>query len=495
MIVPRVGIRPFRFAIWLIPPLVLVAFWLPGINEGGFRVDTGLYSAIALHAYRTGDLIHLHAGDQPYFNKPPLAFWIHGLFLWLLGPQLWVARLPSLLAAILTTLATMRATRILSGPRTAFAAGLVLVSTIEFFRYTRAFSLDLWLAFFLAASLIFAAWSVREDRARFLVMAGVPIGLSLLIKPVLGLLTLLVLAAWLAWMGRARRAVWLLPAAVVALAIAAPWHLAMTARYGGAFWSHYLLKESVERATGSAFDAEPWWFFPKLLGETYWPWLIVLVAALAALIRRGRILPRRPGAERLALVGTGVWLVALSAFAGKQTRYLVHVYPYMAMLCGAYLTCPPGPRVSPRLRRTGRRLRWLFGPSLIVAGVVMLIGGVRVHGPPDPQWGDLYAYLDTIDVDRLWVDPASTMRWTSCNVYLHSGRWPRTAHVRPDIAETIGAPANPPETASPRVGDLMLFRGRSELAPRPADEVVFESGDILAVRIAAPWDGAAVVRR
>src|SRR5687767_7527832 len=97
-----------RARIYILPALALLAVTLPHLEQGDFRTDTGWYSAIGLQAWRTGELWTLYGEPgQPYFNKPPLAFWVHGLALRLLGPSVLAARLPTVLAGLGCVLATV----------------------------------------------------------------------------------------------------------------------------------------------------------------------------------------------------------------------------------------------------------------------------------------------------------------------------------------------------------------------------------------------------
>src|SRR5215203_4197899 len=106
--------------VYLLPAALLLAVTLPHLGQGDFRGDAGWYSAIGLQAWRTGEFWTLYGEPgQPYFNKPPLVFWIHGLVLHLLGPSVLAARLPSELAALGCVLATVGAVRELSGRRAA----------------------------------------------------------------------------------------------------------------------------------------------------------------------------------------------------------------------------------------------------------------------------------------------------------------------------------------------------------------------------------------
>ncbi len=480
---------------WL-PALALVALWIPGADQGGFRVDTGLYAAISRYAYETGDLIHLHAGDQPYFNKPPLAFWIHGLFLHVFGVHLWAARLPTLIAAIGVALVTARMARALSGPRVATLTGVVLVTTLEFFRYTGAISLDLWQTLWLVSAVWLVAEGVKRGRGVgewVVVMAGAPLGLALLTKPLIGLAMLPILAVWLVWIGRARMAVWLVLAGVVAVVIAGPWHLGMMRAYPGEFVRQYFFKQSLERATGEASDRAPWWTYLWNFARNYWPWLPALMAGVLVAAVRGpleRRESRGAGAERLCLLWIGVWLVALSIFADKAGRYALILYPATAWLASMWMA-----RRGPRVVTIGLRAleRWL-GPALVAGAIVLPATGVRVSDPATPQWGELRAELERRGNPDIWASPESGMRWTTSNIYLDTGKWPRTARLDAGEAGAPGVHINPARSGDPRPGELMIFSEDSRLVPRDRDRVVWRSGRLMLIEVVAEWDGRLKVR-
>lgn len=482
--------RRLRWTPALLPAALLIAFWLPGANQGGWRVDTGLYAAIGAYAWETGQLIHLFVGDQPYFNKPPLPFWIHGLFLHELGVELWVARLPSLLAAIACALVTARTAWLLSGPRVATLTGLVVATTLEYFRYTRAISLDLWQALWLMCALWACAAALRRGRPGLLASAGAPLGLALLTKPLVALGAIPLLALWLIWIGRARWLHWLGGAALVALAIAAPWHLEMMRAYPDAFAPHYFGKQSLERAIGESYAEEPWWAYLSKLARFYWPWLPAAALGVGgALIRppldERKLAPAAGAAERLCLVWVIGWLLTLSVVAGKSGRYAIHIYPCLAWLSAIWLA-----RHSPRPVTLFVRAaeRW-FAPSALLVAAAMAVMDVRVHAPARKHWQELPAALAAANATTVWASPESGARWTTCNVYLETGAWPRTARISAESLAASGT-LDIGVGGDPQPGELMIFSAGGKMLPRPQDEVVWQSGDLTLVRITGEWDGA-----
>lgn len=475
--------RPWhRAAPLVIPLLLLVGLWLPGVTQGGYRVDTGLYAAIGLHAWREGTLFPLMAGESLYMNKPPLAIWIHGLFLHFFGPELWVARLPSLLAAAGAAVVGAAAVRRLCGWREACLFSIVLCTTLEFFRYTKAISLDLWLTLFFMLSLWCIARalpsSCRGGRSPargegwWIVASGVPIGLALLTKPLMALLAIPIFAGWLIWIRRPRLALRLLPSAALALFIGATWHLAMWRAIGDEFLSHYFGTQTLERATGESFASQPWWYYLALAAETYWPWLAALLAGAPTLLRgafarsgSGAASSSTTRASRFILLWTLVWLVALSAFAGKSGRYAVVLWPMLAWAAALWLAST---RVKPLVLARRALMRWA-APVVLLVGMIAWALPIRIHTKPDAHWDALYAFVRERPGETFFVAPS--LLTLACNVYLSTGVWPAS----------IDGPAAPPPP-----GSLIIYRSDRQAQPSPQDEPVWTEGKMIVVRRRAP---------
>lgn len=439
---PAILTRPYRWRLYLLPTLLLLAFWLPGANQGWYRTDTHFYAAISKQAFdqasaapdiahRVEALMLLRAGDQPYMNKPPLAFWIHGLFIWIFGLSLWAARLPSLFAAIAGVWATVLTTRRLAGWRIAELCGVVLATSVEFFRYERAISLDLWMTLLVMAGVAALCGATRTRRvtSAWWIWSGVAWGLALMTKPFVALFAPVLLSIWLAWVGRRDLLGRLWLAALVAVIVAAPWHIAAGVHCGEDFWRVYVKEQSLERAISAAPGSgdrpvDPPWFYLRIMLQTYWPWLVTLVLGLAALVRgRLRIGEREGRLLRLSAVWCLGWLLVISLSAGKAPRYATIIYPLLGALSAVWLT----QSASVAIRHTGRRtLNWL-GPVAVAGAIAAAAAGVRVHAPRPEAWDDISRVLTAREVGGAHVELLTTPRAhsISANLVMLGRDWPR----------------------------------------------------------------------
>lgn len=398
--------------IYAVPALVLLAVTLPHLGQGGFRTDTARYAAVGLQAWRDPALFwtpHLQP-CEPYFNKPPLVFWIHGLFLHGCGVSVAVARIPSILAAIVVVMLTVAIARRWMGNATALAAGCVLALTYEFFRRTREISLDLWqLAFMLAGVWLYGRAAALKSRRRAF-LAGIACGLALLCKPFMALLA----AAMIFCM--CRRAGLVLSFLAAMVLVAAPWHLSMVWMHGEAFVAQYLGREILQRAQG-VIHAEPWWYYAVEMGRSYWPWWPALAAGVWHMVRRSGSRHHR-AALGSALVWLAVWALALSCFPDKRPRYALPLYPAMALVAGYGLAVLPwrGLRVWYR-----RRLP-LTAAVVVLLGCAAALLPLRVQAAADRDLDALIAWCRERPGETFYSAALSTN--DEGYFYLMLGRWP-----------------------------------------------------------------------
>lgn len=470
--------------VYAAPVAMLFAFWLPGCNDGWFVTDSHYYAAVGLEAVRSGHWLDLRLGDVPYHNKPPLALLIHGWFLSVLGVHVWVGRLPSLLAAAGAVCGMIKLVSIVpgGGRRLGLGTGLTLVLTVEFVRYDRAISLDLWLACFTAWGLAALAWACRDERPRRLLLLGLAVGAGLMVKPFIAAFALPMAAVWLAATGRtgpAWRIAWL-GAAGVAVAVAAPWMIAMAVYFPGTFLHTYVVEQSVERL-GWETDRR-WWYYGRIALETYVPWIAALVYGAFVLLRpsspRGPLAPP-PGTRRLLIacwVWALVWLVMISLAGDKHGRYAVPAYLLLAVPAawGASVALP---RAAKAFRRAA--LTWL-APGVVALSVVLFAGltlaHARVAAPPPPVWSELATRLaPEYDAPPPSAgDARSVLRTTpaanklAANMVLVGRPWPRLATAeRPALA-----------------GQVLLMSTREAAGPAGSlGERVAEGPEVVAIRI------------
>jgi 4-amino-4-deoxy-L-arabinose transferase-like glycosyltransferase len=502
-----------RVAWWLGPVVLLLAMTLPHIGDGDWmRGDSAWYAAISLQAWRTGHLWTLmESPGHPYFNKPPLSFWIQGGWMSLLGEGAWQARTATVLAATIGVLATVWIARRLGGRNVALAAGVLLAVNIEYFRRTREISLDMWNAAFmlLAAGALVSALCSREGGRRWMLVvgSGLCVGAALMTKPLIGLGVPVVVCAWamLAIRGNAEQrtiavsrgsvALMCTGALVMGATTALPWHLSMISLHDELFTSQYFGREIASRAAGELVggqkQTQPPWFYLVHLASAWTMWAAAIAMVIAT--RRGtgrtgtatKFSDRMEDRRTLVLMGivwTLAWLVALTIFPDRRDRYAMPVHAGMALLLAAVL--------MPRWRGVGRAME----RGVLVAAVLGLVFAlipVRVQREVNPQWPALFAWLKTQGVAARDDVPGATAQNVAPTVldgsfsgapaaryYLVTGSWPE--------------PTRDPQGSvirQPRRGDFILYHRRGGWLPGPGEIEMFSRGDLVATRFEGPMQG------
>jgi len=174
---------------WWVLGLAAVLFLFAQASHTRLLTDAATYAAIARAMADSGDYLHLHLGDDPYYNKPPLQFWLAALAMRAFGPTVVAATLFSRLFALGCVFLTAWLGRRLYGVYVGWVAGLALTTSYIFFRGSSTFRLDSGLTFGILLS--FCAYlSAARKWAPPVFFLG--IGIAVLSKGPPGLLPLFV---------------------------------------------------------------------------------------------------------------------------------------------------------------------------------------------------------------------------------------------------------------------------------------------------------------
>ena len=313
---------------------------------------------IARNMLSSGDWVTAHIDGVIYLEKAPLIYWIIAGFFKFFGAYDWVARIPIALSVIGLAWLTAAFGTWAFGKRAGCYAGLCMGTGIGLFLFTRILIPDVMLTFTIALSM----WSFlrvldeEEPRSRlwaFLMAAS--IGVGLLLKSLIGvvfpvaaafvylLLTKQLLAA------RTWQRLHLISGTVVALAIAAPWHILATLRnppyfvftlhsgpgqYHGFLW-FYFMNEQVLRFLNMRYPRDYntvprlWFWLFHFLWLFPWSVYFPTIAKLSF-----KPLDRAGKTRLLALCWTGFMLIFFT-FSTTQEYYSMPCYPALALLLGS----------------------------------------------------------------------------------------------------------------------------------------------------------------
>jgi len=281
-------------------------------------------------------------------SKPPLFHWM--------GAAIGVAaggvsetgvRAPSLLAGLLVIALVVAAGYRHFGTGAGVAAGVTLLTCLQFVQSATAARVDMVLAAAIAVSLLAFLAAYADGRATIPLAFYLGSAAAVLTKgPVGYALPLAVVASFLAVRGdlgylreRGRTAGLLL------LALPLLWYAVAWLEGGQAFIDKLILKENLYRIVDpdrvGAGHVEPaYYYVPALIGG-FAPWSLLLPWVAADAWKRRRL---DDGGVRSFLVAWfAVTFIAFSMAGSKRPVYLLSCYPSMALLIGAWLARVAGP--------------------------------------------------------------------------------------------------------------------------------------------------------
>lgn len=372
--------------------------------------DEPRYARVAVEMHRAGEWVRPTLQGRPWLEKPPLYYWLAGAAYAALGETAGAARVPSILAALATVGLTVLAGVRLYGAAGGLHAGFVLGTSVLFFVYARAASMDMLLAAGVTGAVGFAGLRLLDAAGRWaMVAAWASAGAATLAKGPLGLLLpALVVGAYVVATRRrgALREVFT-PAGLLAfLVIAGPWYVAVWRDQGRHFVDVFLLDHNVQRFTSTIHrhPGPPWYYLPLLVGGLF-PWSGLVPAGLA------RLAPRRSPADMFVLLWLGLPLVFFSAAGSKLPGYILPCLPPLALLAGRAAAALTGAERT--VAGTGPR-----AVAVVTLALSALVGSVPLvllrQGFPDWRlaiplavWAVLVALLFS---RRIGHDPAGALR-------------------------------------------------------------------------------------
>ena len=330
----REMVRRFPLALWVAPPLAWLLYFFRLDAMGLMGPDEPRYAAIAREMARSGDWITPRLWGSPWFEKPPLLYWMSGLAFRLgLGPEL-APRLPvALMAAAFLAFYWWILNREF-GCRAAWLATSILGTCAGWIGFTQVGTTDLPLtATFSAAMLLALPWIARRD-ARYLPLAAALLGFAVLAKslPPLALAAPIALR-WRWWRDLLRWRV-VLPFVIVAV----PWHVLCYLRNGRVFVETLFVEHQFGRFTsGALMHTQRWWFYlPVLLGLLL-PWTPLLP-------RLARRAPYRDMRRVFLLAWALFGLILFSASVNKLAGYVLPLLPAIAALMAIAIDEAPSAR-------------------------------------------------------------------------------------------------------------------------------------------------------
>ncbi len=240
-----------RYRYPLLTLLIFISFWMGLGSVPLFDLDEGAFSEATREMLLRGDYITTYLNGDLRFDKPILIYWLQALSVKLFGLNEFALRFPSALAATLWAIAIFRFTRRRYDERSALAATLFMVASLQITIIAKAAIADALLNLFITLSLFCLYEYLQRGIKRHLYLAAAFIALGTLTKgPVAILIPAATLTIFLGlrreW-GRLGRILFDPLAWLIFLALALPWYWLEYQAQGMKFIQGFLLKHNIGR--------------------------------------------------------------------------------------------------------------------------------------------------------------------------------------------------------------------------------------------------------
>ena len=323
--------------------------------------------------------------NHVWLHKPPLALWLMAACVKLFGAIPFVIRIPSIVLSTLGIALTWSIARRLFNQRIAFLAalfhalcGILIAQSSGWFSTDH---MDTIFIFFIELGIFFAVLQREKFRWRYVVLAGVAIGLALLTK---WAAAMIVFPVWLALMWH-YQSLWKTALAglvmfAIAMAMAEPWQIHTRHAFPTEYkiesqynWQHLFV--AVEGHNG------PWYYH---LGKAYefYGAMVYPAMILAILLFFRRRLPKGTGP---ILLWFGITYVVFTLAATKMGGYVLIAAPAVFILMALVLAYLQDQ--AEQKRETKPWVAILFMIFAIASGIPVIQRlNLFNHVPPEPPW-------------------------------------------------------------------------------------------------------------
>ena len=364
--------------------ILCLALFLPGLaGLPPLDRDEARYAQASKQMLETGEAIDIRFQDRPRYKKPAGAYWLQaGANLAMGGPghkQIWVYRLPSVLAAIVAVLLTAAIGGLLFDRRTGLIGGVFLAGSVLMVAEAHQAKTDaLLLASILGAVWALAhlhraaglsdLWRAPEPPPKVVIwLFWAALGAGILIK---GPLAPLVIGVTVLALGLVeRRWAWLRPllygpAMVLAAVIALPWYVAISVVSDGAFLAQAVGRDLVPKLTGGVESHGAWpGYYLALTAVMAWPAMLFLWPAVTGL-RQAWAAP----SVRFLVAWAVPSFIIFELVPTKLPHYVLPVYPALMLLAAAAVSGASEPLAN---RLAGR---WAKAVAVIWALIAAILG-------------------------------------------------------------------------------------------------------------------------
>lgn len=309
-------------------------FFITGISQLPLmHRDEPRYASVAEDMLEQGDFITPTLENKPWFEKPPLSYWLIALSYKVFGVSDWASRIPSLLVTLVVLLLLFQFARKEFGISVGLLSAAICTTFIHFLIMGRAVAPEITLVASEMATLYFMYYGIEEHKRHLIYMGYVCMGIAILAKGPVGIVIPTgILFFYYFLHGNLRYALKsaISPVGILLFALVGlPWYLLMVKLHGYPFIREFFLTHNLDRFTGVArqHPFKFYYYVPIFMGSLYlWlPFIPELCKSIKEMIRQR-------GSELFFLIWFAFPFLFFTISFNKLHNYILIVYPAVAVL-------------------------------------------------------------------------------------------------------------------------------------------------------------------
>jgi len=384
--------------------------------------DEARYAQATVQMLESGDYVNIRFQDQARNKKPAGAYWLQAasvkMFSDVKNRDIWAHRIPSVLAALLTILATYWGGSRMIGRESALYGSALLAVSFMFVFEAHIAKTDALLLGFSALVLASLGHLRNGGGQRIGILFWVALGFAVMIKgPILPMLLVLCFLCLLVW---ERKATWMKPLGywpgpVLFLLIVLPWTILIWRETGGAFFSEAIGNDLAPKLLGAQEKHPgPPGYYLGTIWIAFWPASLFLLPGLAFAVRAAR--NKTVGQEtkktefgtpveraaRLLLCWSLPFFIMLEFVPTKLPHYTLITFPAFTLMAGAAIATLSKVNEFKFTRRIGAILFALVG-VVLAAGILFAQAAYGDY----PKWNFALMYgvilMCLYTAKMLWV--------------------------------------------------------------------------------------------
>lgn len=290
--------------------------------------DEPVYGETAKEMLLTGDWLSPRIYGEFWYDKPPLFYWLEAISFKLFGLSTWSARLPSVLATLITSIYLYCSSISLIGEKRARYGAFIFTSALEIIILARSAVTDATLMLSLTIALV--SFLKKQYKTAYIAC-----GLALLAKGPIGFaFPALIVALWMilsrkfTWKNiMSLHWTWGIP---LACFIGLPWFIYMGIIHGAPFIDTFLGYHNITRFVAPEHAGKDHiWMYLVVLAAGFFPWVAAIPAILAS-IRKWM----HKEVMLYLMVWAGFIFMFFSLSSTQLFSYILPMYPALSLLAG-----------------------------------------------------------------------------------------------------------------------------------------------------------------